>query len=297
MFKRCWGLLAWMLCPRFGYGGGSWNQSGSRSNSYSSSAPLSPSEVGGYFRYMDKLTGGGKVKTTDPATGKTAKVYQPGQLGTFAKNGSPTVDYQGVDTPQQYFSTDLSYSPAAADVGYHGASDDQIKALGGLGASRTYAANRARKQAIDEITADAGLTLAQSQRSRQLTDQDYADRLDAIQQESEAAITQAAMDRAAEDMSGRQAQATFDAEQRAKEYAGRTATAGQQQALAAFLQTEAGRAYEAAVANGQKTRQDLLAVAEMFFGGKGQTSTSSATSKASGFGFSAQGGVGLGGGS
>lgn len=65
---------------------------------------------------------------------------------------------------------------------------EQIQAYGGLGATRTADVNRQRAQALDEITADPNLDVAQRQRSRQLTDQDVQSRLDAINKETEAGI-------------------------------------------------------------------------------------------------------------
>jgi len=62
---------------------------------------------------------------------------------------------------------------------------EQIQAVGGLGADRTRQLNAARSEAVGQITADPNLTIAQRQRSRQLTDEDYNDRLDAILKEIE----------------------------------------------------------------------------------------------------------------
>lgn len=66
---------------------------------------------------------------------------------------------------------------------------EQIQAYGGLGATRTADVNRQRAQAIEGISADPNLTIAQRQRSTQLTDQDVQARLDAINKEVEAGIT------------------------------------------------------------------------------------------------------------
>lgn len=65
---------------------------------------------------------------------------------------------------------------------------EQIQAYGGLGATRVADVNRQRAQAVDEISADPNLTIAQRQRSTQLTDQDVQARLDAINKETEAGI-------------------------------------------------------------------------------------------------------------
>lgn len=62
---------------------------------------------------------------------------------------------------------------------------EQIQAVGGLGADRTRQLGVARQEAVSQITADPNLTIAQRQRSTQLTDQDYNDRLAAITKEIE----------------------------------------------------------------------------------------------------------------
>jgi len=270
----------------------------SKQSSYSESNPLTAGQVNKYWNKLNSDTGG--------------------RLDTFAKTGTSPVNYTGVDNPAQYFSTDLTYKPQTADlgfdktqadIGYHGISDAQIQALGGLGATRSLQNSQARQEAVSQIAADAGLTLAQRQRSTQLTDRDYADRADAIAKESEAAMTQAAMDRAAQDQAGRQAQATFDsgqnqldqqgrqaqatfdADQWAKELEGRQATAAQEQALAGFLQSEAGKQFEAAMQNAGIGREDMLALAQIYFGGKGQKSTSTSQGSSSAFGFNVSGGM------
>lgn len=248
------------------------NSSTSRASSSSNSGPLSAGDVNSYWRTLNKDSGG--------------------RLNTFATQGTQPVNYSGVSSPQQYFSTDLSYKPQTADLTYHPVSDTQIKALGGAGATRGYEATRARKQAIDEIAADSGLTLAQRQRSTQLTDQDYADRQDAIAKEAEAALTGAALTQAQSDQSGRQAQAGFDADQWIREFQGRQAQAQQNQQLAGFLQSEAGQKYQAAAQNAGLTREDMLALAQIYFGGKGQTSSSTSTQKSSSSGGGIDGGAG-----
>lgn len=62
---------------------------------------------------------------------------------------------------------------------------EQIQAVGGLGADRTRQLDVARREAVNQITADPNLTIAQRQRSTQLTDQDYQDRLAAVTKEIE----------------------------------------------------------------------------------------------------------------
>lgn len=165
-----------------------------KSKSKSSSAPLSPQQVAGYFQQLDRLVGG--------------------RLGEFATGGTPATPYEGLTT-------------------------EQLRALGGAGATRESAAERARRQAIEEIAADPSLTTFQRTRARQLADQDFADRLDAIARETEAGLAEMASE-------------------------------------------EARRRYEADRLNAALTREDLEALANIFFGGRGQTSSS--TSR--GFSFS-----------
>jgi hypothetical protein len=260
-------------------GGGSFGTSSSKQKSQSSSAPLNPDQVAGYFKKLDDQTGGSDIygSVEVPVYGKKARLIgtrteqrvigrNPGRLEQFAQQGTPSVDYQAVD-PAGYFDTDVTYRPV---------SDEQLRNLGGAGATRELSARRARQQAIEELTADPSLTTFQRQRTRQLTDRDYSDALDAIGKETEAALTSAAL------------------EQALREQAGRAATADQKQRQAAFLQTERGRQYDAAVRNADLTREDLLALAEIFFGGKGQVSQSTSKGKSSSLNFSGYGGVGAG---
>jgi hypothetical protein len=113
---------------------------------------------------------------------------------------------------------------------------EQIQAVGGLGADRTRQLDVARKQAIDQVTADPNLTIDQRQRSTQLTNQDYNDRLTAITKEIE----------------------------------------GQKTGLAQY--------------NAGLTKDDLALLANIYFGGKGQTSESSGGSM--GRSFNIAGGIG-----
>lgn len=76
-----------------------------------------------------------------------------------------------------------------AQEGTQPASVEQIQALGGLGATRRSEAETARAQALERIMTDPSLTIAQRQRSAQLSDRDYSDRVDAIAKEIEAAKT------------------------------------------------------------------------------------------------------------
>ena len=172
-----------------------------KSSSSQASKPLTPEEVTDYFRQVDILTGGTAGTPAVPGTsevpGTPAVPGTPGRLQKFATEGTPQL------------------------------SPEQIQAVGGMGADRTRQIDVARKQAVDQITADPNLSIAQRQRSTQLTDQDYNDRLAAITKEIE----------------------------------------GQKTSLAQY--------------NAGLTADDLSLLAEIYYGGKGQTSTG----RASSFGF------------
>jgi len=73
---------------------------------------------------------------------------------------------------------------------------EQIQAVGGMGADQQRQLDVARKQAVDQVTADPNLTIDQRQRSTQLTNQDYNDRLAAITKQIEAQKTNLAQNNA-----------------------------------------------------------------------------------------------------
>lgn len=171
-------------------------KSKSKSTQSSTSTPLNPMQVRGYFDELNNLTKGGASKS--------------GLLFDWARNGTP-------------------------DVGYDAPTDAQIQGLGGLGATRTAAINRARDEQLAQIASDPTLSVFQSQRARQLANREAAGNVDAVGKETEAALLDAVMKRA-------------DAN------------------------------YAANKANADKRRLDLATLAEIFFGGKGQTSTSTGTS-------------------
>lgn len=144
-----------------------------------------------------------KPLTPDEIAGYFSKLsdLSGGRLNTFATTGTPQL------------------------------TTEQIQAVGGLGADRQRALAVARQQAVDQVTADPNLSVAQRQRSTQLTDQDYNDRLTAIAKEIE----------------------------------------GQKTELAQY--------------NANLTKEDLKLLADIFYGGKGQTSSSSGSGSGSSFGF------------
>ena len=126
-----------------------------------------------------------------------------GNLARFSQGGmSPEVNYQQL-TPQQ------------------------LRAMGGAGATRELGAQRVRDDTLGRVQADPRLSVYQSQYAGQQADRDYWSNLDAILKESEA---------------------------------GMTALAGQQRT----------QDLNAQQFNAGLTREDLEALARIYFGGKGQ---------------------------
>lgn len=140
-----------------------------------------------------------------------------GRLNTFARNGTKNVAYKG---------------PTNA----------QVRALGGLGATQKLGIDRAEQEAMDRLAADPSLSVFQKVRGQQLTGQDALEQTQALDKETEAAIT-------------------------------------------ALMQDRAKTTTEVGFRNAEQRRQDAAALAEIFFGGKGQksqgTQTSTTTSKGS----------------
>lgn len=259
----------------------------SESSSSQQSRPLSADEVAAYFYKLDELTGGTPGTRATPAVMRRrrssrvqddtdspnqmrryddpygyarAVVERPAQPGTprtpgrllnFATEGTPATPYEGL-TPEQI-----------EEVSYQSLTPEQLRDFGGAGATRELQATRARQQAVEELTADPSLSTFQRQRTRQLTDQDYGDRLDAIAKETEALMTGAAQT---------DAQRQFEA--------GKARTD--------VRSNEAARRYEAALKNANLTREDLITLANIFFGGRGQASSGSGSSSA----FNIAGGIG-----
>lgn len=89
-----------------------------------------------------------------------------GRLGRFA------VDENNIQT--------ADYTPI---------SEDQLRALGGAGASRELAVQRALTRQLEEARANPALSLVQQQRVSQLANQDASAQLDAIAKETEAAMS------------------------------------------------------------------------------------------------------------
>lgn len=170
--------------------------------------------------------GGGKSKSSSkPLSAAGVATYfdkiddlSGGRLGQFATGGTPGVEY----------------APLTAD---------ELRSLGGAGATRTAAVQRTRDQAGERIGADPSLTTFQRVRANQMADTDASTQLDAISKETEALLTQIAGD-------------------------------------------ERSKQYQAGVNNAQLSREDMLALADIFFGGRGQSSSSRA------FNFGLSGGSG-----
>jgi hypothetical protein len=195
---------------------------------------MSPEELKAYTDQIDMISGG--------------------RFNAFATGGTPSVDYSGA-----------TYTgPGTPETtSYNALTPDQIKALGGLGATRTAEVTRAREDAIRQITADPNLTLAQRQRSTQLTNLDQQARQDAINKEVEAGIT---------GLAGQEAQRTYAANTTAADTRNTAASTEAQRLYEAARANAVGK-YQADVTNAGLTKDDLALLAQMFFGGKGSTNT------------------------
>lgn len=76
-----------------------------------------------------------------------------------------------------------------ATNGTQSLTNNDIRAVGGQGATRELKTNTLRQQSLNDIMADPSLTVAQKQRAKQLTDQQAQANLDAIAKETEAGLT------------------------------------------------------------------------------------------------------------
>lgn len=79
-----------------------------------------------------------------------------------------------------------------AETQYQALTGDQLRSLGGAGETRRAALLQSRRQAMEELDADPTLTAAGRVRARQLTDRGYTEKLDGVNQETEALLTQLA---------------------------------------------------------------------------------------------------------
>lgn len=281
---------------------------GSVGGGSSKSKPLKPAQVQGYYDQIDANTGGRLADFARTGTQPTA--YTP--LGSAGQVTAPTATASQVGYQPLDFSTRLqapNVAPAAT-VAYQGLAPEQVQALGGLGALREQQARRGSQQTLAQYAADPGLSTFQKLRADQLERQDLGSTLDALNQEREAQITQyltgqqdqvlradlanqAAINQTNQfgagldldfqrllggltgDEQGRTLQALLAdqaaANQTSQFNAGQQATADQFNVSTAL--TEAQRKYLADAANAGLNRQDLMALADIFFGGTGQTQT------------------------
>lgn len=188
----------------------------------SSSSPSSAEDLTTYWNKMNEITGG--------------------DLGTWAKDGTAPVNYDGIGEDQ------------VRTADYEGLTADQVRAVGGMGATRKNEAEQARRRALEEAAADPNLSVAQRARVSQLTDQDYSARADAIAKETEAALT------------GLLSQETGRA------YEADRANADQ---VNAVMSEERKRVYDALLNNAQLSLKDKELLGQLFYGGKGTNSKES----------------------
>ena len=252
------------------------NSSNNLQQSTASSSPLTNDELASYFDKLNQLSGG--------------------NLSTYAKNGTAQTDYTPLQSDVTYKapsndvtykapSADLSYQPVSQDVTYHGVSNDQLKALGGAGATRQVSNDRALQNSLDQIEADPRQSVFQSGYSRLQANREYQTNADAISKEVESALTNAALSQASSDQSGRAAQGSFDTTQAQntqsakKDQADFDTTQAQntqsgKQSQASLNADQLYKVYQALVANRALSSTDLANLAQMFFSGKGQKTSS-----------------------
>ena len=188
-----------------------------KSKSESSSAPLTPEQVQGYYDQLDTNTGG--------------------NLSQFA-----AADFAPVQLDRAAFTPTAALTPA------------ELSKIGGAGATRQLGLTRSRDNTFNRTRADPSLSVFQRNRSNQLTTDDFNDRSDAINKETEALLSQ------------------FLSRNREFE-------AGQNQFGANFSAGQNAAQFESGVTNRNLERDRLTALANIFFGGKGQVSSG----KSSGF--------------
>lgn len=274
-------------------------------SSKSSSKPLKPKELQGYYDNLNANSGGRLADFASTGTQPTA--YTPvGDAGrvTAPQAQATMLGYQQQDIAGRLQAPTLG---PAAQVNYSALTPEQVTAAGGLGALREQVARRQNAQTLAQFAADPSLTTFQRLRANQLENQDFGGTLDALAAEREAAITGLLSEQAQRtlqaDLANQQASLTGaqlgqdfqrllagtlgDQEARALQAAladqsaanqasqfnaTQQAAAGQFNAATAL--TEAQRQYAAQLANAGLTRDDMEALARIYFGGAGSTSTS-----------------------
>lgn len=150
------------------------------------------------------------------------------------------------------FATQGTAATPYGGANYSATRPRDIKALGGLGATQLNSIRQERQQGRQETAADPSLSIFQRQRTNQLSEQDLDARAAAIRKETEAQIG--------------------------------ALTASEAARRTDFSSDEAGRKYQAGVANRALTRDDLAALADIFFGGLTTHSKSKSVSRSGGVG-------------
>ena len=220
------------------------------SKSKSSTNPLTPTQVQGYYNQLNANTGG---RLADFATTGTQPTAYQG-IGAAGRVSAPrTTAAQAAYTPLNVGSmVSAPGSLTAARVGLNALTPEQVTAAGGLGALREQVARRQNAQTLAQYAADPSLTTFQRLRADQLQWQDFNSTLDALAAEREAAITGLLNDQQA-----RQLQADL-ANQQATNQTGQFNVQAQQayqQLLASLTGDEQARRLQAALANQQATNQ------------------------------------------
>lgn len=188
----------------------------------SSSNTSTPDDLRGYWEAMNAVSSGA--------------------MDEWAQGGTAPVTYDTIDENQ------------VRTADYEGLTADQVRAVGGMGATRKNEAEQARRRALEEAAADPNLSVAQRARVSQLTDQDYSARADAIAKETEAALT------------GLLSQETGRA------YQADRANADQ---VNSVMSEERKRIYNALLNNAQLSLKDKELFGQLFYGGKGTSSKES----------------------
>lgn len=227
-----------------------------KSKQSSSSAPLTADQVATYYNKVNEFSGN--------------------RLDGYAKTGTQATNYTPVDRADLIKPGTVT----AQNVSYNAPSADNIKALGGLGSSRAAEIERMRQAGRSETAADPSLSVFQKTRVNQLSDQESQDRLDAIKKETEAAISQMVAESAGRDLTAQTTNAGNNLNAQATN-ADNAIRAGSRNLDT--LDKNAQNKYIADAANASLTREDLDALARIFFGGAGNTSSSSGRSFNLGF--------------
>lgn len=181
------------------------------------STQTTPAQLQAYFDQMNAISGG--------------------RMGSYAQSGSGRVAYDASAAAPVAYRGDVSgrvsaLLGAAGPVAYQGVSADQLRAVGGLGATRTLSAQQAYGDRAAQLRSDPSMTLAQRQYAGGLNTRELAQTQDAIGREAEAAISAMAQEDALRNYTARAADRS----------AGMTAQTG---ALGAE-QEQAARVYAAA---------------------------------------------------